>query len=88
MVETNSIFNLVSHANSGLWSSIVPKQLLSFFGVPEGTKALELIEPKARRTQGLIMSAQDPSPPLARHFFDMPLPEGLAEMIRPAPKKR
>jgi len=86
MVETNSIFNLVSHANSGLWSSIVPRQLLSFFGIPEGTRALELIEPTARRTLGLIMSAQEPPPPLARHFFDLPAIEGLADKIKPAIK--
>ena len=34
-VETNSIFNLVSHAASGRWSAIVPRQLLQFFGIPD-----------------------------------------------------
>ena len=33
-VETNSIFNLVSHVSAGQWSAIVPRQLLRFFGVP------------------------------------------------------
>jgi len=88
MVETNSIFNLVAHTNYGPWSSIVPRQLLSFFGVPEGTRAVELIEPKAMRTLGLIMSAQEPPPPLARHFFDLPRIEGLAGRIKPAGKSR
>ena len=37
-VETNSIFNLVSHVSAGQWSAIVPRQLLRFFGVPEGTR--------------------------------------------------
>ena len=55
-VETNSIFNLCSHASSGLWSSIVPRQLLQFFGIPRQTCAVELVEPSARRTIGLIMS--------------------------------
>ena len=35
-VETNSIFNLVSHVSAGQWSAIVPRQLLRFFGVPPG----------------------------------------------------
>ncbi len=87
-VETNSIFNLVSHASSGLWSSIVPRQLLMFFGVPEGTRALELTDPTARRTLGLIMSAQDPPPPLARNFFALEAPADLAGLIRPADKGR
>ena len=52
-VETNSIFNLVSHASSGQWSAIVPRQLLQFFGIPNETRALELVEPSARRTIGL-----------------------------------
>ena len=52
-VETNSIFNLVSHVSAGQWSAIVPRQLLRFFGVPEGTRAIELVEPTARRTIGL-----------------------------------
>ena len=29
-VETNSIFNLVSHVSAGQWSAIVPRQLLRF----------------------------------------------------------
>ena len=33
-VETNSIFNLVSHVAAGQWSAIVPRQLLRFFGAP------------------------------------------------------
>ena len=52
-VETNSIFNLVIHASSGHWSSIVPRQLLQFFGIPRNTRALELVEPTARRTRRL-----------------------------------
>ena len=47
-VETNSIFNLVSHVAAGQWSAIVPRQLLRFFGVPAGTRAIELVEPTAR----------------------------------------
>ena len=29
---------------------------LRFFGVPEGTRAIELVDPIARRTIGLVMS--------------------------------
>ena len=71
-VETNSIFNLVSHVSSGQWSAIVPRQLLRFFGVPRGTRAIELVEPIARRTIGLVMSDREPPSPLARNLFAMP----------------
>jgi DNA-binding transcriptional LysR family regulator len=81
-VETNSIFNLCSHANSGLWSSIVPRQLLQFFGIPRETRAVELIEPSASRTIGLIMSNRDPASPLARNLFAMERPD-IGSLILP-----
>ena len=84
--ETNSIFNLVSHATSGQWSSIVPRQLLRFFGIPERTRALELIEPTARRTIGYIMADRDPPSPLARNLLAMVLPPDLATLITPPVK--
>lgn len=86
MVETNSIFNLVSHANSGKWSSIVPRQLLQFFGIPERTRALELVEPTARRTIGFIVADRDPPSPLARNLMAMPLPKDIVALITPPVK--
>ncbi|MGA8713119.1 MAG: LysR family transcriptional regulator [Roseiarcus sp.] len=82
-METNSIFNLVSHVSAGLWSAIVPRQLLRFFGVPRGTRAIELIEPTARRTIGLVMSDRDPPSPLARNLFAMRWPANIAPLIEP-----
>jgi len=85
-VETNSIFNLVSHAASGHWSAIVPRQLLQFFGIPENTRAIELVEPSARRTVGLIIADRDPAAPLARNLMAMPLPDDIVAGIKP-PKR-
>jgi DNA-binding transcriptional LysR family regulator len=82
-VETNSIFNLVSHVSSGQWSAIVPRQLLRFFGVPRGTRAIDLVEPVARRTIGLIMSDREPPSPLARNLFAMRWPAEIGALIRP-----
>jgi len=82
-VETNSIFNLVSHVSAGLWSAIVPRQLLRFFGVPKGTRAIELVEPTARRTIGLVMSDREPPSPLARNLFAMQWPANIAALIEP-----
>ncbi len=80
-VETNSIFNLVSHASSGRWSSIVPRQLLQFFGIPHNTRAIELVEPTARRTIGLIMADRDPPAPIARNLFAMEQPADIGALI-------
>lgn len=82
-VETNSIFNLCSHISAGPWSSIVPRQLLQFFGVPRGTRPIELVEPVARRTIGLIMSDRQPASPLARNLFVMEQPEDITRLIVP-----
>jgi DNA-binding transcriptional LysR family regulator len=87
-VETNSIFNLCSHANSGLWSSIVPRQLLQFFGIPRETRAVELIEPSASRTIGLIMSNRDPASPLARNLFAMERPDIGIQILPPLVQHR
>jgi len=82
-VETNSIFNLVSHVSAGQWSAIVPRQLLRFFGVPTGTRAIELVEPIARRTIGLVMSDREPPSPLARNLFAMQWPADISARIQP-----
>ncbi len=85
-VETNSIFNLVSHAASGPWSAIVPRQLLQFFGLPERTRALELVEPTARRSVGFIVADRDPPDPIARNLMEMLLPPDIVGVIVP-PRK-
>lgn len=85
-VETNSIFNLCSHASGGQWSSIVPKPLLQFFGVPQGATPVELVEPDVTRTVGLIMADREPAPPLARALFAMAQPLDLERLLAPPVK--
>ncbi|QCI69380.1 LysR family transcriptional regulator [Phreatobacter stygius] len=68
-METNSIFNLCSHAGLLGISSIVSRQLLEFFGIPLGTRALPLVQPDAQRTIGLIVADRQPIAPLARNLL-------------------
>jgi DNA-binding transcriptional LysR family regulator len=70
-METNSIFNLCSHAGMLGLSSIVSRQLLEFFGIPPGTRALPLVQPEAHRTIGLIVAGRTPVAPLARNLLMM-----------------
>jgi DNA-binding transcriptional LysR family regulator len=81
-IETNSIFNLCSHAGIQGVSSIVSLQLLEFFGIPLGTKALPLIEPEAQRTIGLIVADRQPFAPLARNLLMMSRPVADAALPR------
>ena len=82
-LETNSIFNLCSHAASGRWSSIVPMPLLYFFGVPRNTRHLRLIEPEASRTMGLIIADREPASPLSRGLFSLVQPLEPGEVLTP-----
>ncbi len=84
-VETNSIFDLVSHASAGRCSSIVPRQLLRILGEPRNTRALELVEPTARRTIGLIMADREPPSPLARKLFAMEHEADLEVLVAAPP---
>jgi DNA-binding transcriptional LysR family regulator len=81
-IETNSIFNLCSHAGIQGVSSIVSLQLLEFFGLPLGTKALRLIEPEAQRMIGLIVADRQPMAPLARNLMTMTQPVAEAGLAR------
>lgn len=73
-METNSIFNLCAHAGLVGLSSIVSRQLLEFFGIPPGTRALKLVQPEAQRTIGLIVAGRTPVTPLARNLMMMTTP--------------
>ena len=81
-IETNSIFNLCSHVAIEGISSIVSRQLLEFFGLPRGARALSLVEPDVKRTIGLIVADRHPMPPLARNFLEMaqPIDEALLSL--------
>ena len=80
-IETNSVFNLCTHAGIQGMSSIVSLQLLEFFGLPLGTKALKLIDPVAQRSIGLITADRQPVPPLVRNLLMMSRP--IAEVSVP-----
>jgi DNA-binding transcriptional LysR family regulator len=68
-METNSIFNLCTHAALPGVNSIASRQLLELFGPPQGVKALPLVEPDARRMIGLVIADRQPAPPLARKLM-------------------
>ena len=80
-IETNSVFNLCTHAGIQGMSSIVSLQLLEFFGLPLGTKALKLVDPVAQRSIGLITADRQPVSPLVRNLLMMSRP--IAEVSVP-----
>ena len=79
VMETNSIFNLCTHAALPGINSIASRQLLELFGPPQGVKALPLVEPDARRMIGLVIADRHPAPPLARKLMETTV--GLEERV-------
>ncbi len=82
-METNSIFNLCSHTSAGHWSSIVPRPLLEFFGLPQNTKPLQLVHPDVRKSVGLIIANRQPVPPIARNLIALSQPLDVRKLIVP-----
>ncbi|MCW2275414.1 LysR family transcriptional regulator [Rhodoblastus acidophilus] len=70
VVETNSIFNLITHAALPGVASVASRQVLDLFGPLAGIVALPLVAPEARQTVGLVVADRQPLPPLPRKFFE------------------
>ncbi|MBM3677896.1 MAG: LysR family transcriptional regulator [Actinobacteria bacterium] len=70
-LETNSISTLYAHVRDGGWSSVVAEPWLRLFAVPDGLRALPLVEPDAERSIGLVALDRDPLPLLARALLDL-----------------
>ena len=64
-IETNSVLTLCSHVRDGHWSSVMPHTFLHVFGVPEGMRAIPLVEPSPTHEIGLAIADREPAPPIA-----------------------
>jgi DNA-binding transcriptional LysR family regulator len=61
-IESNSITALLSYARAG-WSSIVSDTWLNLYGVPEGMRAIPLVEPDVGYTIGIVTRDTELQPP-------------------------
>lgn len=61
-LETNSLTALLGHVGHG-WSSVVAHPWTGAFGLPEGMRALPLVDPDAAETIGLLAADDDPATP-------------------------
>ena len=78
-VETNSIFNLITHAALPGVASVASVQVLDLFGPLSGVVALPLVEPEARQTIGVVVADRQPLPPLPRKFFEIAARDALPD---------
>ncbi|MFD6094852.1 LysR family transcriptional regulator [Nocardiopsis flavescens] len=70
VVETDSVSALWAHVREGLWSAVMSHAWLYPHPVPEGMRAIPLVEPEVGRTIGLVVANRDPEPLLVRAFLD------------------
>ncbi|MGW4996201.1 LysR family transcriptional regulator [Streptomyces hydrogenans] len=65
-LETDSVAALFAQVRAGRWASVVPYAWLHVFGVPPGMRAVPLTAPERTVPVGLVVSAREPAPVLAR----------------------
>lgn len=75
-IETDSISGLLSFVHRG-WSSIVSETWLNLYGVPDGMRALRLVDPELSYPIGIVTRDSDHLPPL---------PSALLKTAKPLPK--
>jgi DNA-binding transcriptional LysR family regulator len=61
-IESNSITALLSFARAG-WSSVVSETWLNLYGVPEGMRAVPLVEPDITHAIGVVTRDSELQPP-------------------------
>ncbi|AEF39383.1 LysR family transcriptional regulator [Hoyosella subflava] len=66
VVETDTVSAIYAHVASMRLSSVIPHAWLHGFGVPEGTRAIPLPQPKRSFRVGLVLSGGGPESLLAR----------------------
>ena len=71
VVETNSISSLYAQLREGELSAIVAHPWLRQHGIPEGLRAVPLVEPEHSYAIGLVLLDRDPEPLLARALREL-----------------
>ncbi|WP_046469625.1 LysR family transcriptional regulator [Allosalinactinospora lopnorensis] len=69
-VETNSVTALCSHVRDGAWSAVMSHAWLYLSGVPDGMRAIPLVEPEISQQVGLVVYDREPEPVLARALLE------------------
>lgn len=63
MIETDSVFGLMAHVQTGQWVSIVSQSMIDSVQIAKPLCAIPIMEPDISHTIGLIVSSRYPVPP-------------------------
>ncbi|WP_042431627.1 LysR family transcriptional regulator [Streptacidiphilus anmyonensis] len=84
-VETDSVAALFAHVRMGHWAAVVPYAWLHVFGVPQGMRALPLVEPTRTAPIGLVVSAREPGSVMAGALTETARSIGAAALLERLP---
>ncbi|MEU6577656.1 LysR family transcriptional regulator [Streptomyces sp. NPDC046805] len=84
-VECDSVAALFSHVRTGRWASIVPHSWLHVFGVPDGMRAVPLVEPTRTMPIGLVTTSREPGPVMARALAETARATDVAAILERLP---
>jgi DNA-binding transcriptional LysR family regulator len=70
-IEADAVSVLYGHAATGRWSTVVAHTWLHLFGVPDGLRAIPMVEPATSVHVGLLLPDTDPQPILVQAFLEV-----------------
>ncbi len=71
LVETDSIFGLISHVQTGRWVSVIPRSMLDQVRISKTLCAIPIVEPAVSHTIGLVVSDRYPISPAVSSLMKM-----------------
>jgi len=71
LVETDSVFGLISHVQTGRWVSIIPRSMIDQVRISKSLCAVPIVEPAITHTIGLVVSDRYPVSPAVTSLLKM-----------------
>ncbi|MGW8741964.1 LysR family transcriptional regulator [Streptomyces sp. NPDC055794] len=84
-IETDSVATLFAHVRTARWAGIVPHAWLHVFGVPQGMRAVPLVEPARTVPVGLVVGAREPGSTMARALLEVARHTDVASALERLP---
>jgi DNA-binding transcriptional LysR family regulator len=71
LVETDSVFGLISHVQTGRWVSVIPRSMLDQVRISKSLCAIPIVEPEVSHMIGLVVSDRYPVSPAVNSLMKM-----------------
>ena len=71
-LTSNSVIVLYTHVKTGRWASVMPAKLADTLGIPDGIRAIPIVEPDVTYRIGLVVLPRSPMTPLISALVQTP----------------